>query len=185
MEIRNFPRQDLLEFTRALRDTDPTLAERSQEDEVLFARTPGATLGEMQENAALQAHRLEARSRKLAWASSGLLLAAGVSVFSLISSSPGPALGLGLALGLGSGACVLAGRRASREANDMVRSRARLGTYGSVLATLTERRESAEREVGNLARGLTPEQSLTIRQDKDALIVGGVRVKRHSGKSES
>lgn len=181
MEIRNFPRQDLLEFTRELRRADPELAERSSEDEALFASTPGGTLGEMQENAALQALKLQQRSRKLAWASAGLVLAAGVSFFGNVGAHPVTAVGAALGLGA-AGALAYYGRtRTDQQARSMVLSRARLGTYGSVLARLTE----AETEVKQLARGLTPEQSLSIRQDESALIVGGVRVKRHSGKNDN
>ncbi len=181
MEIRNFPRQDLLEFTRSLREQDQELQERSAVDEVLFAQTPGATLGEMQDNAALKASRLGKRSTQLAWASAGCLFGAGITFFGMVGTNPAGAISAGLALGAASGLALWARKKTEAQAQTMVHSRARLGTYGSVLAKLTE----AENEVKKLASGLTPEQSLTIRQDEHALIVGGVRVKRHSGKSES
>lgn len=177
MEIRNFPRQDLLEFTRGLRESEPELKDRSAVDEVLFSKTPGATLGEMQDNAALLAARSQERSKLLGWGSAGLFLAAGVSFFAMVNANPTGAVGVGLSLGAASGVALWARKRAEQETFDMIHSRARLGTYGSVLARLTE----VENEVKKLADGLTPEQSLTIRQDEHALIVGGVRVKRKPG----
>lgn len=181
MEIRGFPRQDLLEFTRELRRADPELAERSSEDEALFASTPGETLGAMQDNAGLRAVAQQKLARKLAWASAGLLLGAGVTFFGSVGAHPVTAVGAALGLGAASALSYYGRVRAEKEAHSMVLSRARLGTYGSVLARLSE----AETEVKNLARGLTPEQSLSLRQDENALIVGGVRVKRHSGKNDS